>query len=280
MPELAAPRTIVLTGASAGIGRAAAIELTRRGHVVVAVGRSTSKLGEVREQLRSVAPSGLEVPEPAAADFASLAGVHALADTLLERFPRIDVLANNAGLILPRREESADGFEMTFAVNHLAPFLLTNLLRERLEASAGRVITTSSDAHKGGAIHEDDLQLRRWNRWKAYCQSKLANILFTSELARRTSLPATCFHPGLVRTDFGRGSFVKVLSNVIRPLYRTPEQGAETLVWLATDAEGGAPTTTYYADRAPGKPTASAQDPELARRLWDTSAALVGLRGS
>ena len=121
-----APRTIVLTGASAGIGRAAAIELTRRGHAVVAIGRSTSKLAEVRQQLRSVAPSGLEVPEPIVADFASLAGVRTLADTLLERFPRIDVLANNAGLILPRREESADGFEMTLAVNHLAPFLLTN----------------------------------------------------------------------------------------------------------------------------------------------------------
>ncbi len=280
MPDPAPPRTIVLTGASAGIGAAAAVELTRQGHSVTAVGRSATKLAAVRQRMLAAAPAGLEVPEPEIADFASLAGVRALAATLLERCPRLDVLANNAGLILPRREDSADGYEMTFAVNHLAPFLLTNLLVGRLADSAGRVVTTSSDAHKRGRIHEDDLQLRRFGRWKAYCQSKLANVLFTSELARRTGLPATCFHPGLVRTDFGRGSFVKVLSNVIRPLYRTPEQGAETLVWLATDPEGAAPTATYYADSAPGKPTATATDPELARRLWGTSATLVGLSKS
>ncbi|HEV8115415.1 MAG TPA: SDR family NAD(P)-dependent oxidoreductase [Acidimicrobiales bacterium] len=280
MSDPALPRNIVLTGASAGIGAAAAIELTRRGHPVTAVGRSAPKLAAVHSRMLAVAPGGLEVPEPETADFATLAGVRALADTLLERCPRIDVLANNAGLIVPRRQETADGFEMTFAVNHLAPFLLTNLLVGRVAESGGRVVTTSSDAHKGGKIYEDDLQLRRFGRWKAYCQSKLANVLFTSELARRTGLPATCFHPGLVRTDFGRGSFVKVLSTVIRPLYRTPEQGAETLVWLATDPEGGAPTATYYADCTPGKPTAMATDPELARRLWDTSATLVGLPAS
>ena len=277
MADPPAPRTIVVTGASAGIGAAAAVELTRRGHSVLAVGRSATKLGAVHRQMEAVAPDGLDVPDPETADFASLAAVRALADTLRRRCPRIDVLANNAGLITPRREESADGYEMTFAVNHLAPFLLTNLLLDRLGASSGRVITTSSDAHKGGRIHEDDLQLQRWGRWKAYCQSKLANVLFTSELVRRTGLPASSFHPGLVRTDFGRGSFVRVLSTVVRPLYRTPEQGAATLVWLATDPEGGAPTTTYYVDCGPGRPTAAAQDPDQARRLWDTSARLVGL---
>ena len=276
MADPPAPLTIVLTGASAGIGAAAAVELTRRGHSVLGVGRSATKLAGVHRQMRAVARAGLDVPEPEAADFASLAAVRALADTVLDRCPRIDVLANNAGLIVPRREESADGFELIFAVNHLAPFLLTSLLADRLRTSAGRVVTTSSDAHKRGSIHEDDLQLQRWGRWKAYCQSKLANVLFTSELARRTGLPATSFHPGLVRTEFGRGSFVKVLSNVIRPLYRTPEKGAETLVWLATEPEGGAPTATYYADCAPGKPTVAVQDTGLARRLWDTSATLVG----
>ena len=268
---------VVLTGASAGIGAAAAIELTRRGCSVLAVGRSASKLAGVRHRMEETAAPGTEVPEPVTADFASLAAVRELADVLLDRCPRIDVLANNAGLIVPRRVESADGYEMTFAVNHLAPFLLTNLLAARLTTSEGRVVTTSSDAHKGGAIHEDDLQLQRWGRWKAYCQSKLANILFTSELHRRTGLPATAFHPGLVRTDFGRGSVVALLSKVVRPMYRTPEKGAETLVWLATDPEGGAPTATYYADCRSGDPTAEAQDADLARRLWETSAALVGL---
>ncbi len=270
------PATVVLTGASAGIGAAAAIELSRRGHAVVAVGRSASKLQAVHRQMQEAA-SGVEVPEPVTADFASLAEVRRLAGVLLDRCPRIDVLANNAGLILPRREETADGHEMIFAVNHLAPFLLTNLLLERLQASGARVVTTSSDAHKGGRIHEDDLQLARWGRWKAYCQSKLANILFTSELARRTGLPATAFHPGLVRTEFGRGSFVALASKVVRPLYRTPEQGAETLVWLATDPEGGSPTATYYVSCRPGSPTAAARDAEMARRLWEASAALTAL---
>lgn len=270
-------RTIVLTGASAGIGAAAAAELTRRGCAVVAVGRSATKMAAVHRRMQAVAPAGLDVPEPLTADFASLAAVRSLAATLLERCPRIDVLANNAGLITSHREESADGYEMTLAVNHLAPFLLTDLLVERLLASGGRVVTTSSDAHKAGRIFEDDLQLQRWGRWKAYCQSKLANVLFTSELSRRTGLPATSFHPGLVRTDFGRGSMVKTLSSVIRPLYRTPEQGAETLVWLATDPEGGAPGATYYARCRPGRPTGLAGDAPLAARLWETSARLVRL---
>ena len=268
--------TVVVTGASAGIGAAAAIELSRRGHSVLAVGRSASKLAAVHRAMEAAA-TGADVPEPLAADFASQAEVRRLAEVLLERCPRIDVLANNAGLILPRREESPEGFEMIFAVNHLAPFLLTNLLVERLNASGGRVVTTSSEAHKGGSIHEDDLQLHRWGRWKAYCQSKLANILFTSELGRRTGLPATSYHPGLVRTEFGRGSLVSLASKVVRPLYRSAEQGAETLVWLATDPEGGAPTATYYVDCRPGKPSAAAVDSRLAGRLWETSAALVGL---
>ena len=276
MPE-PRPATVVLTGASAGIGAAAAVELTRRGHQVLAVGRSPSKLDAVHRRMTAVA-SGVEVPEPVTADFASLAEVRRLADVLLDRCPRIDVLANNAGLIVAQRQESADGHEMILAVNHLAPFLLTNLLVDRLQASGGRVVTTSSDAHRGGTIHEDDLQLRRgWGRWKAYCQSKLANVLFTSELARRTELPATAFHPGVVRTDFGRGSLVNVASKIVRRFYRTPEQGAETLVWLATDPEGGAPSDTYYVDCRPTRPSAAARDAELARRLWETSATLTGL---
>ncbi len=271
------PRTVVLTGASAGIGASAAVELTRRGLSVLAVGRSATKLAEVHRLMEGAAPAGVVVPEPVTADIATLSEVRTLASVVLERCPRIDVLANNAGLILPHRQKSADGHEMILAVNHLAPFLLTNLLAERVAESGGRVVTTSSDAHKGGRIHEDDLQLHRWGRWKAYCQSKLANILFTSELGRRTVLPATSFHPGLVRTEFGRGSFVAVLSKVVRPLYRTPAQGAETLVWLATDAEGGAPTASYYVDCHPGRPTAAAQDAAMAHRLWEASADLVGL---
>jgi NAD(P)-dependent dehydrogenase (short-subunit alcohol dehydrogenase family) len=273
-----APSTIVVTGASAGIGAAAAIELTRRGHSVLAVGRTPAKLAAVHSRMQVAAPQDLEVPEPVTADLASLAEVRALAETILQRCPRIDVLANNAGLIVSSRQETVDGYEMILAVNHLAPFLLTNLLVPRLQESGGRVCTTSSEAHQGGRVHEDDLQLRQgWGRWKAYCQSKLANILFTSELARRTGLPATAFHPGLVRTDFGRGSLVRLASKVVRPLYRSPEQGAETLVWLATDGEGAHPSATYYTSCRPGRPSSRAQDFELARRLWHLSATLVDL---
>ena len=271
--------TVVLTGASSGIGAAAAVELTRQGHSVVAVGRSPSKLAVVHRRMQAAAGAGA-VPEPVTADFASLDEVRRLAALLLERCPRIDVLANNAGLIVSRRQETAGGHELILAVNHLAPFLLTNLLVERLRASNGRVVTTSSEAHKGGRIYEDDIQLRRWGRWKAYCQSKLANVLFTTELARRAALPATAFHPGLVRTEFGRGSLVALASKVVRPLYRSPEQGAETLVWLATEPEGAAPSASYYVDCHPGRPSAAARDSALAGRLWEASAALVGLDGS
>jgi NAD(P)-dependent dehydrogenase (short-subunit alcohol dehydrogenase family) len=277
MPDTAAA-TVVVTGASAGIGAAAAVELTRRGHSVLAVGRTPSKLAAVRATMQLAAPEGLDVPEPVAADLASLGEVTSLAEAILERCPRIDVLANNAGLIVSSRQETVDGHEMIFAVNHLAPFLLTSLLVARLQASGGRVITTSSEAHQGGRIYEDDLQLRQgWGRWKAYCQSKLANVLFTSELARRTGLPATAFHPGLVRTDFGRGSLVKLASMVVRPLYRSPEQGAETLVWLATDPEGAEPSATYYTSCKPGRPSSRAEDAGLASRLWEASAALVAM---
>jgi NAD(P)-dependent dehydrogenase (short-subunit alcohol dehydrogenase family) len=271
--------TIVLTGASAGIGAAAAVELTRQGHEVLAVGRSPSKLADVHQRMIGAAPVGAAVPQPAAVDFASLTEVRGLADLVLERCPQVDVLANNAGLQTSHREESVDGYEMVLAVNHLAPFLLTNLLVERLSASGGRVVGTSSAVHRIGRIDFDNLQLEHgWRGFKAYGQSKLANIWFTSELARRTGLPASCYHPGGVKTDLARDSR---MATVVKPLMsafgRSPEKGADTLVWLATDAEGGAPRAVYYADREPAKISARATDTQAAARLWDVSAELVKL---
>jgi NAD(P)-dependent dehydrogenase (short-subunit alcohol dehydrogenase family) len=189
------------------------------------------------------------------------------------------VLANNAGLQTRRREESADGYEMVLAVNHLAPFLLTGLLVDRIRESGGRVVGTSSAVHRVGRIDFDDLQLEHgWRGFRAYGDSKLANILFTSELAKRTGLPASCYHPGGVNTELSRDTrLTAAMKPVIGAFVRTPEKGADTLVWLATDAEGAAPSAVYYADRKPAKMSARARDTASAARLWDVSAELVGL---
>jgi NAD(P)-dependent dehydrogenase (short-subunit alcohol dehydrogenase family) len=271
--------TIVLTGASDGIGAAAAVELTQMGHQVLGTGRSQSKLDGVYRRMVDAAPAGVEVPEPIALDLDALANVRRLADVVLERCPQIDVLANNAGMQISRRETSPDGFELVLAVNHLAPFLLTNLLLERVQASGGRVVTTSSGAHMFGNIDFDDLQReRKWRAFSSYGGSKLANIWFTSELARRTDVPATCFHPGAVNTELGRGTRLsEILKPVLGRLMRSPEDGADTLVWLATDAEGAAPHAVYYARRKPGRLSNRAKDTAAAARFWDVSAELVGL---
>ena len=273
--------TILLTGASSGIGAAAAVELTRRGHQVLATGRSPAKLAEVYRRMVAVAPAGVSVPEPVVADLSALAEVRRLAEVANERCVTLDVLVNNAAVQPSRRQVSADGFELGFAVNHLAPFLLTNLLLERLRADGGRVVTTASSTHVKGRFDPDDLQLeRRWSSQLSYGRSKLANILFTAELARRTGLPASSFHPGNVTTDINRESpFVRLVKPFERLVFKTPEKGAETLVWLATDEEGGRPSAVYYIDRRPAEPSADAQDPALAAWLWDVSAELVGRAG-
>lgn len=268
--------TVVLTGASDGIGAAAAVLLTGQGHEVVASGRSADKLRAVHDRMTAAAPDGLVVPEPLVADLSSLAEVRRLADEISSRVGRLDVLVNNAGLTTGRREASTDGFELTFAVNHLAPFLLTTLLLDKLRASDGRVITTSSAVHRLGRLDLEDLQLeRRWWRLRSYGNSKLANILFTTELRRRAGVPATSFHPGAVDTSLSRDStFTRFIKRFGRYL-RSPEQGADTLVWLATSSEGRNPTACYYADRKPARTSAAARDDALAAALWDRSATLV-----
>ncbi len=268
--------SIVVTGASDGIGAAAAVMLTGQGHQVLASGRSATKLGAVHERMSAAAPEGAVVPEPLVADLSSLDEVRRLADEIGSRVDRLDVLANNAGLTTGRRQVSADGFELTLAVNHLAPFLLTTLLVDKLQAAGGRVVTTSSVVHRLGRLDLDDLQLeRRWWRLRSYGNSKLANILFTSELRRRTGIAAWSFHPGAVNTALSRDS---ALTRLVKPLgryLRTPEQGADTLVWLATSAEEPDPAAPYYADRRPGRTSAAARDATLAAALWDRTAALV-----
>lgn len=270
-------KNVLLTGASAGIGAAAAVELTRRGHRVHAVGRSPEKLAGVHQRMIAENPAEVEVPAPLVADFSGLRNVSAVAETILERCPRLDVLVNNAGVEVHRRTLSDDGFELTLAVNHLAPFLLTDRLAERLLASEGRVITTASSNHGDAELDFEDLQLEDdWSSGRAYDRSKLANILFTAELSRRKGLPATSFHPGSISTDLNREArFFRLVKPFERIVYGSPREGARSLVWLALAPEGGAPSSTYYVDCRPAEPSLSAQDRGLAAALWARSEEMV-----
>jgi NAD(P)-dependent dehydrogenase (short-subunit alcohol dehydrogenase family) len=275
--RVAAVTLVVITGATRGIGRAAAIELAGRGVEVVIVGRERDRVDAVAREAQGVgggAPVHTHV-----ADLMLMADVRALAEELRDRHDRIDVLANNAGALFASRQETSEGFERTFALNHLAPFLLTNLLLDRL--AGGRVVTTASDAHTGGRLDLDDLQSERsYSAMRVYGTSKLCNILFTRELARRApELHANCFHPGVVRTGFGKNEngIWKLLTTIGAPFFRSPERGARSLVWLATSEQGGTLTGEYIEDEKVAQPSAAAQDPELAAGLWERSAALVGL---
>ena len=268
---------VVLTGATRGIGRAAAVELARQGAEVAIVGREPTRVQEVARQAAAVG-DGAPVHEHVA-DLSLMSDVRALAQELSERHQHIDVLANNAGALFANRKETSEGFERTFALNHLAPFLLTNLLRDRL--AGGRVVTTASDAHESGRLDLDDLQSENsFSAMRVYGTSKLCNILFTRELARRApELHANCFHPGVVRTGFGKNEtgIWKILTTLGGPFFRSPERGARSLVWLALSDEGGALSGEYVGDEKVATPSTQAQDDDLARGLWERSAELVGL---
>jgi NAD(P)-dependent dehydrogenase (short-subunit alcohol dehydrogenase family) len=272
---------VVLTGATSGIGRAAAVALAGRGAEVALVGRDRSRVSETAGAVRA-AGSGAPVHEHVA-DLERMDEVRGLAGELLERHERIDVLANNAGAVFMKRFVTADGFERTFALNHLAPFLLTGLLLERLRASApARVVTTASGAHTGGVLDFDDLQSERSFKpmGRTYGTTKLCNVLFTRELARRTGrtgITATCFHPGVVRTRFGKdlGPLWRAGLTVARPFLRSPERGARSLVWLAVSDEAAALDGVYVQDEKVVTPSAAARDDQLAAELWRRSEELL-----
>jgi retinol dehydrogenase-12 len=268
---------VLLTGATRGIGRAAAIELARDGVEVALVGRDPERVEALAREARATG-GGAPVHEHVA-DLMLMADVRGLAEEVRERYEHIDVLANNAGALFASRKETSEGFEQTFALNHLAPFLLANLLRDRLEG--GRVVTTASDAHKSGLLDLDDLQSEKsYSAMRVYGTSKLCNILFTRELARRApELHANCFHPGVVRTGFGKNEngIWRVLTTLGGPFFRSPQRGARSLVWLATSAEAAPLTGEYVQDEKVLAPSAQAQDDTLAEGLWEHSAQLVGL---
>ena len=270
-------RTIIITGASDGIGAAAARELSARGDTVVVVGRSPQKTAAVADEL------GVD---HLVADFSRLDDVRALAATILERYPRIDVLANNAGGIMGERELTVDGFEKTFQVNHLAPFLLTSLLSERLVSSRATVIATASVANRlYGHLDLDDLgNERAYSPNKAYGDAKLANILFARELDRRfgdSGIASVSFHPGVVRTGFATESTspMRFFYNAFGFFLLRPAKGADTLVWLATTTPGTDwKTGGFYTKRKLDFTTnPQADDAALASALWERSAALVGV---
>jgi len=268
---------VLITGATRGIGQAAAISLARQGVELALVGREAERVKAVAQEA-AAAGTGAPVHEHVA-DLALMSEVRALAAQARERYEHIDVLANNAGALFSSRKETSEGLERTFALNHLAPFLLTSLLRDRL--SGGRVVTTSSDAHKTGVLDLDDLQSERgYSAMRVYGISKLCNILFTRELARRApELHANCFHPGVVRTGFGKNEngIWKLLTTVGAPFFRPPARGARSLVWLASTEQAAALTGEYVQDEQVLEPSAQAQDAALAEGLWERSAELVGL---
>jgi len=273
----------VVTGATSGIGKAAAAALARQGAEVIVVGRDP---GRAEATAAAIQADGAPPPKVEIADLARLDQVRALAGRLNQNLDRIDVLINNAGLVLNERRVTPDGYEYVFAVNHLAPFLLTNLLRPKLTASApARVITVSSDAHTAARLDLDDPNLEHgWSSWRSYSNSKLANILFTRELARRldgTGVTANCLHPGVVRTGFGRDArpLMRVGITIAKPFMLSPERGADTIVYLASSPDVAAKTGGYYVKREPREPSAAARDDGLARGLWETSERLTGLAG-
>jgi NAD(P)-dependent dehydrogenase (short-subunit alcohol dehydrogenase family) len=213
------------------------------------------------------------------ADLALMSEVRRLAEEVSQCHEHIDVLANNAGALFAARRETAEGLEQTFALNHLAPFLLTHLLRDRL--TGGRVVTTASDAHESGRLDLDDLQSEKsYAAMRVYGTSKLCNILFTRELAKRApELHANCFHPGVVRTGFGKNEngIWRILTTLGGPFFRSPEKGARSLVWLALSEDAAGLTGQYVIDEKVATPNAQARDEVLASGLWERSAELVGL---
>jgi NAD(P)-dependent dehydrogenase (short-subunit alcohol dehydrogenase family) len=273
-------RRVFITGATNGIGLAAAQALAARGAALAIVARSPERAEAAVSRIQAAGGEGTAV-DVLVADLASQASVRRLAAEVLERYERLDVLVNNAGAVHAGRRLTEDGVELTWAVNHLAPFLLTTLLLDRLRQSApARIVTTASDAHQGaGGIPFDDLDAERsWGArgFRRYAETKLANILFTVELARRlegSGVTANCFNPGLVASGFNRnnGVLMRLAMSGMRVFSRTPEKGAETLVWLVDSPDVSDQSGGYYVDRRRQNPSAAAQDAEAARRLWEVS---------
>src|SRR6266581_1088092 len=271
---LMAGKSVLVTGGTSGIGKATAIGLAALGARVGITGRDQARTEAAAAGIR--AAPGSPAIDAFAADLSVQAGVRRLAALVLDTYPRLDVLVNNAGGFWAHRHLTADGLEHTFALNHLAPFLLTTLLLDRLTASApARIVTVSSGAHASGRIDFDDLQgERNYSGQQAYSQSKLAIVMFTYQLARRlegTGVTATAAHPGVVATSFGaedHPAHLGIMIRVARPLMKTPSQGALTPVYLASSPEAEGVTGQYFAHRKPKTSSKASYDTAAQARLW------------
>jgi NAD(P)-dependent dehydrogenase (short-subunit alcohol dehydrogenase family) len=275
-------KTCLVTGATAGIGAVTAEALAGAGATVLMIGRNAAKCGETTARIRGA--TGNTAVYPFVADLSSQSQVRRLAEEVVAQHPQLDVLVNNAGAMFNRRVESADGIEMTWALNHLAYFLLTDLLLDNLKASApARIVNVASEAHRssrGIRFDNPEFKTSGYRAFGAYCQSKLANVLFTQELARRlvgTRVTANSLHPGFVYSSFFEnkgaiGALFKVAATLIAI---SPENGARTSVYLATSPEVADVSGQYFDRRQPAVPARAARDPEGARRLWELSAAMT-----
>jgi len=276
-------QTILITGATRGIGYATAEALARMGARVIVHGRDSKRVQRVCQTLGESVPHG--AIDGVVADLGALAEVRRLAGEIDARYARLDVLINNAGLVTRRRQETVDGLERQLAVNHLAPFLLSNLLLPKLRAGqAGRIVTVASMAHRRAAFDLDDLNWtrRRYSGIGAYGATKLANILFTRELARRldgSNVTANCLHPGVVATHIfaGMGVFGALFGRATRPFMRTIEEGAQTSVFLASADAARGLSGGFYSDSQRVEPAPAARDDAAAAALWRISERLTGL---
>lgn len=275
-------KTVVITGATSGIGEVAADRLAQKGARIVFIARDRARGEETRKHLHAIASHADHLVHYA--DLSSIAEMKRVSKLIADSEPQIDVLINNAGALFNNRTLSPDGLEMTFAVNHMAYFVVTNMLLDRLKATPGaRIVSTASDAHKGAKLDFDDLQSeKRYSGFSVYGKSKLMNILFTRELARRlagTGVTANCLHPGFVATRFGdnNGGLVSFGIGVAKNFALTPEQGAETIIYLASSPEAEGKSGGYWYKNKPATPTREAQNDADARRLWDVSAKLSGV---
>jgi NAD(P)-dependent dehydrogenase (short-subunit alcohol dehydrogenase family) len=276
-------KTVVITGGTSGIGEVAAIALAKMGARIVLVVRDKSRGDATLARLRDSAPGIAHSVH--FADLLRVAEMKRVAAEIADREPHIDVLINNAGAMFAKRRLTEDGLERTFALNHMAYFVMTARLRERLLASGpARIINTASAAHQGASLDFDDLQsAKSFGARKAYGQSKLCNILFTRELARRlqgTRVTANCLHPGFVATRFGdqSGGLISRLVWLAKFFAISPANGAETIIYLASSSDVRETTGQYFYKSAPAMPSSAAQDDRSSLLLWQRSAGLAGIK--
>jgi retinol dehydrogenase-14 len=285
MSELASSmkgRTVMITGATSGIGKATAMGLADMGASIVMVGRSSEKLEATREEIAQKTSN--EDLETMKCDLSSMGEVRKLAKEYEKRHDKLDVLLNNAGGIMGERMLTADGYEYTFALNHLCPFVLTDQLLDILKATArSRIVTVSSSAHNFGHINFDDIMFEKnWKPFKAYGQAKLANVLFTYELSRRlkgTGTTANCLHPGVVRTGFGtkQKGPSKIGTAMIRPFSIGPMKGARTSIYLASSPQVEGISGRYFVREKEKRSAPETYDEAIAKRLWELSEKLTGI---